>query len=318
MKEERRNSKVKKIVFMGTPLIATFALKALIDLGHEIVCVVSQPDKLSGREKKVIFSDVKTFSLNLNLPFVQPKSMDELFNFLKKIKFDYIFTCAYGNFISDNVLSLPKIAAVNMHASLLPKYRGGAPIHWSIINQDKATGISLIKMEKKMDAGVIYFQKELKINSDDTTFTLTKKMANLIYDSIISDFGLFVNNKLKEFTQNENEVTFALNIKREQEQINWNQDCKSIDAFIRGLYDKPLAFTIINNIEIKILKAETTNIESFLLPGTISNISAEGIFVSTATMDLKIIVIKISGRKAMCVKDFINGNRIFTINSKFS
>lgn len=318
MKEEGRNSKAKKIVFMGTPFIATFALKALIDLGHEIVCVVSQPDKVSGRKKEVIFSEVKDFSLNLGLNLIQPVSAEDLFVSLKDIKFDYIFTCAYGNFIKDEVLQLPRVVAVNMHASLLPKYRGGAPIHWAIINKDKNTGISLIKMEKRMDAGLIYFQKKLEIDLTDTTLSLTKKMGHLIYDSIISDFNLFVMNKLKPFSQNENEVTFALNIKRDQEKINWNQDSESIDAFIRGLYDKPLAFTIINNVEIKILQAEQTNIKSSLIPGTISNISIEGVFVSTATNDMKIMVIKISGKKTLHIKEFINGNRIFSINSKFS
>lgn len=316
MNEERR--KTKKIVFMGTPLIATFALRALIDLGYEIVCVVSQPDKLSGRKKEIIFSDIKKISLVLNLNLIQPTTMDELFDYLKNVTFDYIFTCAYGKFVSDKVLELPKINAINMHASLLPKYRGGAPIHWAIINQDKITGISLIKMEKKMDAGKIYFQTKLEINANDTTFSLTEKMGKVIYNSLIYNFGLFDKNELKPFLQNEDEVTFALNIKRDQERINWNQDCKSIDAFIRGLYDKPLAFTIIDNIEIKILKAEITNIKSYLTPGTISNISTEGIFVCTSTTDIKIITIKMAGKKTLNVKDFVNGNRIFRMNSKFS
>ncbi|MEG2974293.1 MAG: methionyl-tRNA formyltransferase [Malacoplasma sp.] len=318
MEKERRDQKSKKIVFMGTPLIATYALKGLIDLGHQIICVVTQTDKVSGRKKEIIFSETKTFALQNNLHVIQTESMIDLYKILKDMDFDYIFTCAYGKFISDDVLELPKIKAVNMHASLLPKYRGGAPIHWAIINQEKVTGISLIKMEKKMDAGEIYFQDSIQIDLDDTTSSLTLKMGELIYRSIIKNFDYFIDNKFQPIIQNENDVTFALNIKREQEKINWEQSSDAIHAFVRGLFDKPFAFTLINNIEIKIIATEISDIKSSLLPGTISNITSDGIFVSTKTNDIKIVMLKIAGKAAVSVKDFINGNRIFSINSKFS
>lgn len=317
MKEERTSSK-QKIVFMGTPHIATYALQALLDLKQEIVAVVTQPDKEVGRKKELTYSPIKQLALANNLFIFQPNKIGEIYDDLKKLNFDYILTCAYGQFIPDDILLLPKKNSVNIHASLLPKYRGGAPIHWAIINGDKETGISLIKMVKKMDAGEIYFQEKISISETETTKSLFDKMGNLIYNFLISKWSKFIRNEFTIKVQDENKVTFGLNIQREQEKIDWNNKSDFILNLIKGLFDKPFACSFYNSIEIKIIKANKTNNSSLNFePGTIVSISKLGLEVTTKDYNILITEIKVSGKKAMTIKEMLNGNNIFLVNSKF-
>lgn len=315
MNEERNNS--KKIIFMGTPWISTMALKSLMDLNFEITCVISQPDRISGRKREIIYSPVKKMCIEKNIYLLQPEKIIDCFDELSKMNFDYIITCAYGQFIPDKILNLPKFGAFNIHASILPKYRGGAPIQWSIINGEKETGISFIRMIKKMDAGEIYFSSKIPIDDNDNLDTLTFKLGELIYKTIQNNFLDFTNGLYKPFEQNEDLVSFAYNIQREQEKINWNKESQNILNFVRALYSKPLAYSIYEGLEIKILKIKNSYIKSTEEPGTITKLTKEGIFVSTKDFDVIIEEFKISGKNPTHFKDYFNGNKFFIINNKF-
>ena len=180
-----------KVIFMGTPKIAAECLAAILERNDvEVVAVVCQPDKPVGRKKEIVFSPVKQLALDNNLQVLQDIKVSNLYEQIKQLNHDLIFTCAFGQFVPDNILAIPKYKCVNLHASLLPKLRGGAPIQWAIINREKTTGFSLMYMEKKMDAGNIIKQYELPIDINETYKSLYDKLCSLARDIIKNDFDI--------------------------------------------------------------------------------------------------------------------------------
>lgn len=229
MGEKGSSCKNKKIVFMGTPEISTYALNALLDKGYDVVGIVSQPDKPTGRNKKIVFSEVKKLALEKNITLFQPLKIKEIKEELIKLKpFAYV-TCAFGQFLPDEILEIPQFGCINIHASLLPKYRGGAPIHWSIINGDDETGVCLMKSVRKMDAGDVYCYRKIKIDNSDTTSVLFKKMNDLVYDIVYLDLEKVFLGDFKPKKQDESKVSFAFNITKENEKLNFNNS--SINVF---------------------------------------------------------------------------------------
>lgn len=310
-------TQTKKIIFFGTTTISVSCLQALLKTNYEIVAVVSQPDKINGRQKKVTFNPVKTFCLANNLVLIQEININHAFDKLAILKPDLILTCAFGQFISDKILNLPLNGSLNLHASLLPKYRGGAPIHWAIINGETKTGISLMKMIKKMDAGEVYYIKKIPISVTDT-FTLVHDKLKIVAADIISNqLEKYFDNLLIAKDQDESKVTFAPNISKENTIINFNNSAKQIYNLIRGLNSKPAAKLISKEIAYKVFLAEIlVKKTSNILPGTIIDISKKGLEITTSTSNILITSLQLPNKKLIAFSELINGNLPFKINDR--
>ncbi|BAC43840.1 methionyl-tRNA formyltransferase [Malacoplasma penetrans] len=308
MGEKRNSCKNKKIVFMGTPEIATYALNALLEKSFDVVAVVCQPDKPIGRKKEIIFSSVKKLAIEKNIKFFQPNKIKEIENELKELNPFAFVTCAFGQFIPDSILSIPEFGCINIHASLLPKYRGGAPIHWAVINGEKETGVCLMRTIKQMDAGDVYCSRKVNIEESDTTSTLFKKMNNLVYDIVLNDLEKVFNLEYPPIKQDESKVSFAYNISKDDEKINFEKNAVEIVNLIRGLSETPGAYCFINDKKMKLFKAVSTNSKSNNAPGTINNISKEGILISTKDFDILVKEVQIEGKNRQEVKNILNGN----------
>jgi methionyl-tRNA formyltransferase len=300
---------------MGTPNFALAPFKALIESGYNIVGLVSQPDRKVGRKQEMAATPTKQLALMHGIKVYQPESIKKDYGFMLELKPDLIITCAYGQFIPTEVLSLPKLGAINIHGSLLPKYRGGAPIHHAIMNDEKETGISIMKMAAKMDAGDVYSQHKLTIDKTDSYDTLAAKMSNLAKDAILKDLPLIIEAKLKAKPQEDKLVTLGYNITASQEKIDWNMPAQKIYNHIRGLSSIPGAHTLFDGSILKIFKGEITQKLSNKLPGSVVALD-DGIVVATASYDYRIIELQLAGKKRMSAKELINGLRNKLINAR--
>lgn len=295
----------KKIVFMGTPDFACPVLESLIK-NYEVCLVVSQPDKMVGRKRILTNTPVKQVALNHNIEVFQPEKIKEDYQKIIDINPDIIITCAYGQIIPEELIKLPKYGCINVHASLLPKYRGGAPIHWAKINGDEKTGVTIMYMDKCMDSGDIISQKELIINDEDTTESLFDKLSVMGAELLIETLPSIFNNTNTRTKQDEILVTYAYNIKREDERVDFNDTGKNIINKIRGLYSWPLANFTIDNLEYKIYEAyfEECDVKN---PGVIIKIDKNNFGISCNDGIVYIQKIKPFGKKEMVIKDFLNG-----------
>lgn len=310
------NHKIK-IIFMGTPEIATYALKALINAGYNIVAIITQPDRLVGRKRLLEETPVKKIAKKLNINILQPEKIIDIYDDLKNTDFDMFVTCAYGQFIPTKILDIPRLGCINAHGSILPKYRGGAPIQWSLINGEQLTGVTLMKTIKKMDAGDVFIAYSLTINKDDNKETMFKKIGKAIYLILVNELHKIINGELKPITQKESEATFAPNISKENEKIDINQSSNRIKCWIAGLYNDPTGYLFYNNLKIKFFEIKITNVYSINKPGCINDISKDGIRISTLDYDILLTDFQIEGKKRQKIADFISGNRFFKINNYF-
>ena len=303
------NTQKTKIVFMGTPSFAVPVLKSLIE-NYDVVLVVSQPDKEKDRKGHLLETPIKKLALANNIEVYQPAKIKEEYQYIIDKQPDIIITCAYGQIIPEALLNYPKYGCINVHGSLLPKLRGGAPIHHAIINGEKETGITIMYMDKAMDSGDIISQKVLPILPEDNLDTLYEKMsllgANLLQETL-PDIIAGKNNRIK---QDEKLVTFGYNITKEEEKINFNNSSLEIHNQIRGLSSIPGAYCYLDEKRLKIYASTLTNDKSKDAPGTISKIDKTGIYLSTKDNLLKITNIKLEGKKRCLVSDFVNGIKI--------
>lgn len=307
-----------RVIFMGTPKIAAVCLSAILEHKDiEVVAVVCQPDKPTGRHKEIIFSPVKQLAQEHNIPVLQDAKVSNLFDKIKELKPDLIFTCAFGQFIPSNILELPKYKCVNLHASLLPKLRGGAPIQWAIINQEKTTGFSLMYMDKKMDAGNIIKQYSLNIDPQETYASLYDKLCVLAGEIISKDFSILFDENLKSIPQDESKVTFGYNISRENEKIDWTKSNIEVDALIRGLYNVPIAYTTFDGQIIKIHKAVPVTCYANAAPGCIVSITNQAITVACKENAMKLEIIQLAGKKPLLISQIVNGNHPFKPGKRF-
>lgn len=309
--------KDKKIIFFGTPLIAARCLQALIDLGYHIPFIVCQSDKPVGRKKLLQFSETKILAIKNHIEVIQPNSLLKIYDKINQEKPDLILTCAYGKIIPEKILEIPKFRCINIHASLLPKYRGGAPIHWAIINGEKKTGITLMFMEKGMDTGNIILKNEIEISSIDNLDSLFKKMEDLAYKVVIENIENLFDKNLKNIMQEENLVTFAPIIKRKDERINWDNDASSVYNHIRGLSARIGAFSTYNGIDIKIYDSKIV-LDNTLTsdPGMIVD-NNQKLIISTRNFSLEIISLQIAGKKRIYKKDIASISKNFKLQTKF-
>lgn len=291
---------------MGTPSFAVPILEALIEKTN-VVMVVSQPDREKDRKGNVIYSPCKSIAINNNIPVFQPLKIREEYQTILDKKPDIIVTAAYGQIIPIELLNYPKYGCINVHGSLLPKLRGGAPIHHAIMNGDKEAGVTIMYMDKKMDAGDIISQRSIEIDDDMILDELYYKLSLLGRDLLMDTLPSIIDGTNNRIKQNEDEVTFGYNITKEEEKINFNDKIDNVYNKIRGLSSIPGAYAIINGKRMKIYMSEKTNIISDAIPGTILDINSDGIFVSTNDYVIKLTDIKLEGKKRCLVKDFING-----------
>lgn len=305
------------VIFMGTPQIACEVLNELVNLKDvNLLGVICQPDREFDRKKNIIYSPVKQFCLDYNIKTYQPEKISSLYEELSTLKIDLFITCAYGQFIPEKIINLATIGSFNLHASLLPLLRGGAPIHWAIINGFKETGITLMRMVKKMDAGAIIKQKSCSIEHNETTSTLTKKLATIACEVLKENWNLLSNPeaiKKSEIEQNDLEVTFGLNITKDNMQIDFNKSAYEIDCLVRGLYDKPIARWNYKTIEIKVYSIEVTNNKSQLKPGSIVKFDKNGLLVSTKDFDIRITSLQLPGKNIVDPISLVNGNNPFNL-----
>ena len=293
---------------MGTPEFGATILNELVKK-HNVVLVVTQPDKMVGRKREIEFSAVKKKAIELDIPVFQPINIRKEYQYIiDNYDFDLIVTAAYGQIVGTKLLYYPKYKSINVHGSLLPKYRGGAPIQRSIMNGDSHTGITIMYMEKAMDSGDILSQESIKIEDTDNSDSLFKKLADLGASMINPTIDNLVNNKVTPIPQNIEEVTFAYNINHDEELLDFNKTNKEIFNIIRGLSTNPGAYFKINGYTVKVYNSILSSNKTSNEPGTICDVQ-KNIF-SVSCKDGTVIsfdTIKPEGKGLMSVKDFMNG-----------
>lgn len=295
-----------KVIFMGTPTFAVPILKVLNEMTN-VVLVVSQPDREKDRKGNILPTPIKKIANELDIEVLQPTNIKEEINHIKEIKPDIIITCAYGQMIPEEILECPPYGCINVHGSLLPKLRGGAPIHHAIIDGENKTGITIMYMDKQMDSGDIIFQEKIDIYPNDTLDSLYERMSQLGAKTLQKTLPTIIDGSNQRIKQDNSLVTYGLNITKEEEKIDFNQNSINIHNRIRGLSSIPGAYCYFKNKRLKIYQSELTTDISNLKPGTISKIDKTGIYVSTKDYIIKLIDIKLEGKKRCHIKDFING-----------
>lgn len=296
-----------RIVFMGTPSFSVPILEALIK-EYEVALVVTQPDKEVGRKKELTMSPVKECALKHNIPVFQPERIRADYQPIIDANPDLIVTAAFGQIIGTKVLNYPKYRSINVHASLLPKYRGGAPIHYSVINGDKETGVTIMYMEKAMDAGDILSQKAIPILEEDTTGSMFEKLSIVGRDLLMETIPALIKGEITPIKQNPEEVTFAYNITKEEECLDLNKDARSLFNQIRGLLPAPVAYMVLKGDNIKVYNAKVSETTHNKEVGTILGKTKKYFTVACGNgTALDIYELQVSGKKRVLASDFVNG-----------
>jgi len=295
-----------KVVFMGTPTFSVPILEKLIE-NTNVLLLVSQPDREKDRKGNLIPTPTKVLANTHNIEVFQPTNIKEEYQKIINTAPDIIITCAYGQIIPEILLNYPKLGCINVHGSLLPKLRGGAPIHHAIINGETKTGITIMYMDKQMDSGDIISQKEISILEEDNLDTLYEKMSHLGSELLIETLPSIINKTNERIKQDIEKVTFGYNITKEQEKIDFTKSSKDIHNLIRGLSSIPGAYCILDDKRLKVYTSKLTNTESKNIPGTIEKIDKTGIYVNTIDNQIIFTDIKLEGKKRCLVSDFING-----------
>ena len=291
-----------RIIFMGTPAFGVPILEELIK-SYEVIAVVCQPDR-------GVLSPIKKLAIENKIEVYQPEKIKEEFDFIIKLKPDLIVTCAFGQIINWDIIKAPKYGCINVHASLLPKLRGGAPIHRAIINGDYKTGITIMKMVERLDAGPILTQREINIEETDNVGTLHNKLSILGKELLMETIPLLVEGKITPKIQEETGATFASNIKREDEKIDFSKSSRQVFNLIRGLNPFPGAYTILETKIIKVWNSRIgTNFYFDKHYGEIVAIYDDGIGVKTENGEIIITELQMEGKTRMFAKDFLNGLR---------
>ena len=294
-----------KVVFMGTPYFAKVVLEKLINYVN-VVGVVCQPDKLVGRKKVLTMCPVKEFALDNNILVLQPNKLRLEYNDILRLEPDMIITCAYGQILPKELLEYPEYKTINVHGSLLPELRGGAPIQHSIIRGYDKTGITIMRTDVGMDDGDMISKKEVEILDSDNYDSLNEKLAIVGADLLIETLPSIFSGSCEYITQDHSLATFAYTIKREDEHIDFNRCARDVFNHIRGLAMNPGGFAILDDVEVKLFSSyvgEDISLES----GVISNVYKNGIGVACLDKELIITKIQVPGKRVMDVRDYLNG-----------
>lgn len=300
------------VVFMGTPEFSVVVLKGLVAANYEILAVVTQPDKPVGRKKKLMPSPVKTYAQQQNFTLYQPEKLSGSATAKAIIDLapDFIITAAFGQFLPMSVLNAGKIAAVNVHGSLLPAYRGGAPIQMAIMNGEANTGITIMYMAQKMDAGDILAQQKVAIAADETSGSLFEKLSVVGRDLLLETLPKIAQQTIKAIPQDEAQATFAYNLKPEQEKLIFEQTAAALDQQIRALNPDPGAYTYFEGQRVKIWLAKPVPVTESKAPGTILIKTKKQLVLATGDpkMGLALLEVQPAGKAKMPITAFLNGS----------
>ena len=313
-----------KIVFMGTPDFASGALEALIAAGHEITAVYTQPDKPKGRGKEVQMTPVKELALKHGIPVYQPhriKAAEEVAR-LKEIPADIFVVAAFGQIVSQEILDIPKYGCVNIHASLLPKYRGAAPIQWAVIDGQEKTGVTIQQMNAGIDTGDILYTKEYILDPKETGASLFDKLAVLGAEAIVEALPLIEAGKITPVPQKDEEATHAAKLTKQLGKLDFGKSAIELERWIRGLNSWPSAYTYFKGKQLKIWQAQVVDMPyaiedeacmqdsasaDAICPGTVIAVDKQSFTVAAGKGALQILEVQIEGKKRMNCKDFLLG-----------
>lgn len=303
---------MKKIVFMGTPDIAVPSLKALVENGFDVVLVITQPDKPKGRGQNMAFSPVKECALSLGLKVYQPekiKNNSEAMEIIKNCDPDFFAVAAYGKILPQEILDIPKKAPVNVHFSLLPKYRGPAPVNWAILNGEEETGVNTMLMDAGMDTGDILLTKKTPVlykNAGELSDELALSGAELLVETL-NNFD-----SITPVKQDDSQATKAPMMTKEMGLINWDNDASYIERMVRAFTPWPASYTTLDNKKVKIFKTKVYECNHNKKAGTIIEITKDSIITACKTNALEILELQIEGKKRMDVRSFLAGYKLQT------
>ena len=297
-----------RILFMGTPEIAASVLERLILLGYNIVGVVSQPDRPVGRKQILEPTPTKKVAMEHNIPVYQVERIRKEYEFVKQINPELILTLAYGQIIPQGLIDIPKYGCLNLHGSLLPKYRGAAPIQYALINNEKITGMSLMEMNAGMDEGKVFAQNVIDIDEDDNATSLFKKMGDAAFELANDFLSDYVNGLLPGVPQDPALVSYAPTIKKEEEKLNLSDPIEKVLGYIRALSDEPGAYLLLGEEKIKVYQAKIYSHEVKGEVGEILLLDKNNMLLQCQDGILAILELQKQGKKRMNYKDFANGN----------
>ena len=298
----------KRIIFMGTPEISASVLEGIISAGYNVVAVIAQPDRPVGRKKIMTPVPTKVVAEKYNIPVYQPLKIRKEFEFVNELHPDVIITLAYGQIVPQGLLDIPPLGCLNLHGSLLPKYRGAAPIQYALMNNDKVTGMTLMKMVKEMDAGEMYATEEVVIADEDNSTSLFIKMGEAALKLILRELPIILAGELKGVPQDESLVNFAPSIKPEEEKLDLNKSKEELQGYIRALSDVPGAYLYLDNLKLKIYRSQIVSDEVSREVGEIIKADKKGLHLQAKNGVLALLDIQLEGKKRMDYMSFINGH----------
>lgn len=296
---------------MGTPQAAVPTLQRILDDGHEVAAVYTQPDRPSGRGKKIVFSPVKEYAIERGLPVYQPEKIrtEEALNTFCEHGADAAIVVAYGRILRASFLSAFPLGAINVHFSLLPKYRGAAPVNWAIVNGETTTGVTTMKMDEGLDTGDILLQSETEIGSEETSLELMPRLSEMGADLLSETLRRFPD--IIPVSQNHELATLAPILKKEEGKLDWSQDSVSIERRVRGFQPFPATFTFLNDVRMTLWKCKDDVGISKEIPGTVVRASGGELIVACGSGEcLEIRELQLEGKKRITAKDYLNGSAI--------
>lgn len=301
-----------KVIFMGTPDFSVGTLEALVEAGHEVVLAVTQPDKPKGRGKEMQFTPVKEAALRHDIPVFQPKKVrdPECMEELRKYHADIMVVIAFGQILPQEILDMTPYGCVNVHASLLPKYRGAAPIQWSIIDGEEVTGVTTMQMDAGLDTGDMLLKTEVKIDADETGGSLHDKLADAGATLCVETLKALEEKTVTPEKQGETPTAYAKMLDKKLGNIDWTMDAVSIERLIRGLNPWPSAYTMWNGKVMKIWRGEVLEASGEQMPGTIVAVSKDSFTVQTGKGQLRILELQLQGKKRMDAAAFLRGYKL--------
>jgi methionyl-tRNA formyltransferase len=302
------------VVFFGTPQFAVPALRNLLESSHTVAGVVTQPDRPRGRGHKVTYAPVKALALERGIPVFQPDRLKppEVSETLRRWNVDVAVVAAYGRIIPEHLLSIPRLGMVNVHASLLPKYRGAAPVHRAVMNGDAETGVTIMRVVKELDAGPMFAKVTRPIGPDETSDAVESALADLGAQLLLTVIDRLAAGTAHEEPQDDSLATYAPRLTKEEGLIDWTRSAEQIRNQIRGLYPWPHAYTYLDGARLILLRSRilTRSSGNLRIPGTILEVTSQAVHVATGDGEIAITEIQPEGRRAMRVGDFILGHRI--------
>lgn len=297
-----------RMIYMGTPELSARILRGLIEEGYTVVAVIAQEDKPVGRKGLILPVPTKAVALEYGIPVFQPHRIRENYDFVKDLKPDIIVTCAYGQIVPQGLLDIPPLGCVNIHGSLLPKYRGASPIQQSLINGDEETGVTIMEMIDRMDAGDMLLKETFRIEKEDNYTTLCQKMSVSGLKALLHVLPRIIDGTVERIPQNEAEATFCSKIKKEQEHLDISLSSEEFVRWVRALSETPGGYVLLNDQVFKIFRAEPVE-GDFGEAGKIVRADRNGLYLSVSSGAVALLEVQKQGKKRMDYRSFINGEK---------